>query len=64
MTRTFDAVGFDLDDTLLDHTGSATAAVRGWVTELGGTPPDATTSSTRRSRSSSAGTRQLAGFRQ
>jgi len=44
VTRTFDAVGFDLDDTLLDHTGSATAAVRGWVTELGDTPPDATTS--------------------
>jgi putative hydrolase of the HAD superfamily len=36
--RAFDAVLFDLDDTLFDHTGSATAAVHGWVTELGGTP--------------------------
>jgi putative hydrolase of the HAD superfamily len=34
----FDAVLFDLDDTLFDHTGSATAAVHGWVTELGLTP--------------------------
>jgi putative hydrolase of the HAD superfamily len=34
----FEAVLFDLDDTLFDHTGSATAAVNGWVTELGGTP--------------------------
>jgi putative hydrolase of the HAD superfamily len=34
------AVVFDLDDTLFDHTGSATAAVRGWVGALGRTPTD------------------------
>ncbi|HEY3004020.1 MAG TPA: HAD family hydrolase [Kribbellaceae bacterium] len=37
MTR-LRAVVFDLDDTLFDHTGSATAAVSGWVRALGGTP--------------------------
>jgi putative hydrolase of the HAD superfamily len=34
------AVIFDLDDTLFDHTGSATRAIHGWVSELGGTPSD------------------------
>lgn len=34
------AVIFDLDDTLFDHTTSATTAVRNWVTDLGGTPTD------------------------
>lgn len=34
------AVVFDLDDTLFDHTISATRAVRAWVAELGGTPSD------------------------
>jgi len=34
------AVVFDLDDTLFDHTTSATNAVRGWVTELGVAPTD------------------------
>ncbi len=36
MTR-LRAFVFDLDDTLFDHTGSATAAVTGWVRALGGT---------------------------
>jgi putative hydrolase of the HAD superfamily len=35
------AVVFDLDNTLFDHTASATNAVLGWVPELGGTPSDA-----------------------
>ncbi|MFC9689490.1 HAD family hydrolase [Kribbella sp. NPDC056951] len=35
------AVIFDLDNTLFDHTGSADAAVRAWIPELGGTPTDA-----------------------
>jgi putative hydrolase of the HAD superfamily len=34
------AVIFDLDDTLFDHTTSATRAVRAWVSELGVTPTD------------------------
>ncbi|QNE19149.1 HAD family hydrolase [Kribbella qitaiheensis] len=34
------AVVFDLDDTLFDHTASATQAVHAWVAELGGTPSD------------------------
>lgn len=34
------AVIFDLDNTLFDHTGSADAAVRAWIPELGGTPSD------------------------
>lgn len=34
------AVVFDLDDTLFDHTASATTAVRDWVTELGSTATD------------------------
>jgi putative hydrolase of the HAD superfamily len=34
------AVVFDLDNTLFDHTGSATSAVRNWVPELGGTMSD------------------------
>lgn len=34
------AVVFDLDDTLFDHTASATQAVRAWVSELGSTPSD------------------------
>jgi putative hydrolase of the HAD superfamily len=34
------AVVFDLDNTLFDHTTSATNAVLGWVPELGGTPSD------------------------
>jgi len=35
------AVVFDLDNTLFDHTASATAAIRSWVPELGGTASDA-----------------------
>jgi putative hydrolase of the HAD superfamily len=35
------AVIFDLDNTLFDHTTSATNAVLAWVPELGGTPSDA-----------------------
>jgi putative hydrolase of the HAD superfamily len=34
------AVIFDLDDTLFDHTTSATNAIHSWVPELGGTPSD------------------------
>jgi putative hydrolase of the HAD superfamily len=34
------AVIFDLDDTLFDHTTSATNAIHSWVSELGGTPSD------------------------
>jgi putative hydrolase of the HAD superfamily len=34
------AVIFDLDDTLFDHTTSATRSVNAWVSELGGTPSD------------------------
>ena len=34
------AVIFDLDDTLFDHTTSATKAVQAWVSDLGGTPSD------------------------
>ncbi|MGW1340260.1 HAD family hydrolase [Kribbella sp. NPDC002412] len=34
------AVVFDLDNTLFDHTASTTAALHGWVPELGGTPSD------------------------
>jgi putative hydrolase of the HAD superfamily len=34
------AVIFDLDDTLFDHTSSASNAVRSWVPELGGTFTD------------------------
>lgn len=34
------AVVFDLDDTLFDHTGSATAGLRDWLTELGHAPTD------------------------
>jgi putative hydrolase of the HAD superfamily len=34
------AVIFDLDDTLFDHTTSATNAIHGWVPELGGTSSD------------------------
>ncbi|GAA1606516.1 HAD family hydrolase [Kribbella sancticallisti] len=34
------AVIFDLDDTLFDHTTSATAAIHAWVPQLGGTPTD------------------------
>ncbi|TDU90735.1 putative hydrolase of the HAD superfamily [Kribbella voronezhensis] len=34
------AVLFDLDDTLFDHTTSATKAVHAWVSELDGTPSD------------------------
>jgi putative hydrolase of the HAD superfamily len=34
------AVIFDLDDTLFDHTTSATRAIHAWVPELGGTPSD------------------------
>jgi len=34
------AVIFDLDDTLFDHTASATKAIHSWVTDLGGTPSD------------------------
>ena len=34
------AVIFDLDDTLFDHTTSATKAVHAWVSELGSTPSD------------------------
>jgi putative hydrolase of the HAD superfamily len=37
---TIRAVIFDLDDTLFDHTTSATMAVRSWVSELGTTPTD------------------------
>jgi len=33
------AVIFDLDDTLFDHTTSATNAVRDWVSELGVSRP-------------------------
>jgi len=35
------AVIFDLDNTLFDHTGSAEAAVRAWIPQLGGTVTDA-----------------------
>jgi putative hydrolase of the HAD superfamily len=35
------AVVFDLDNTLFDHTGSATLALRSWVTDLGVLPTDA-----------------------
>lgn len=35
------AVVFDLDNTLFDHTVSATNGVLGWIPELGGTPSDA-----------------------
>ena len=34
------AVVFDLDNTLFDHTGSATYAIRTWVRQLGRTPSD------------------------
>ena len=34
------AVIFDLDDTLFDHTTSATRAIHTWVPQLGGTPTD------------------------
>ncbi|GAA0580860.1 HAD family hydrolase [Kribbella sandramycini] len=34
------AVIFDLDNTLFDHTGSAAAAVRTWLPELGADPTD------------------------
>jgi putative hydrolase of the HAD superfamily len=34
------AVIFDLDDTLFDHTSSATNAIHSWVPELGGTSSD------------------------
>jgi len=34
------AVIFDLDNTLFDHTGSATYAIRTWISELGGTPSE------------------------
>lgn len=34
------AVIFDLDDTLFDHTTSASKAVRAWVSDLGRTPSD------------------------
>ena len=34
------AVIFDLDNTLFDHTASATYAIRSWIPELGGTPSD------------------------
>ncbi|TDD25842.1 HAD family hydrolase [Kribbella turkmenica] len=34
------AVIFDLDDTLFDHVGSATAGIHSWIPELGGTPSD------------------------
>ncbi|GAB2633217.1 HAD family hydrolase [Kribbella swartbergensis] len=34
------AVIFDLDDTLFDHTTSATNAIHSWVPELGGTLSD------------------------
>ncbi|WP_405062312.1 HAD family hydrolase [Kribbella sp. NBC_01505] len=34
------AVIFDLDNTLFDHTGSAEAAVRAWIPQLGGTATD------------------------
>lgn len=34
------AVIFDLDNTLFDHTLSATYAVRSWVADLGGTPTE------------------------
>ncbi|MET9313732.1 HAD family hydrolase [Kribbella sp. NPDC003505] len=34
------AVVFDLDNTLFDHTGSATTALRRWVAELGVPPSD------------------------
>ena len=34
------AVIFDLDNTLFDHTGSATYAVRAWIPELGGAASD------------------------
>jgi putative hydrolase of the HAD superfamily len=34
------AVIFDLDDTLFDHTTSATRAIHAWVPRLGGTPTD------------------------
>lgn len=34
------AVVFDLDDTLFDHTSSATAGVRTWLTGLGATADD------------------------
>lgn len=34
------AVIFDLDNTLFDHTASATYAIRTWIPELGGTPSD------------------------
>ncbi|KJL44802.1 FMN phosphatase YigB (HAD superfamily) [Microbacterium terrae] len=39
------AVGFDLDDTLFDHTGAATAAVRDFTKSLGfeATPERVTT---------------------
>jgi len=34
------AVIFDLDNTLFDHTASATYAIRTWIPELGGTTSD------------------------
>ncbi|TCC59738.1 HAD family hydrolase [Kribbella pittospori] len=34
------AVIFDLDNTLFDHTRSATYAIRSWIPELGGTTTD------------------------
>jgi putative hydrolase of the HAD superfamily len=34
------AIIFDLDDTLFDHTTSATNAIHSWVPELGGTSSD------------------------
>jgi putative hydrolase of the HAD superfamily len=34
------AVVFDLDDTLFDHTVSATRGIHRWVTDLGGSPSD------------------------
>jgi putative hydrolase of the HAD superfamily len=39
--RSVQAVILDLDDTLLDHTGSATSAVRGWLPSLGIEPTNA-----------------------
>ncbi|MBD3940420.1 HAD family hydrolase [Microbacterium sp. NEAU-LLC] len=35
---TWAAVGFDLDDTLFDHHGAATAGAEGFIRELGGEP--------------------------
>lgn len=40
MSRRVQAIILDLDDTLFDHTGSVTAALRGWLPTLGAAPTE------------------------